>query len=112
LFHSDDEKPKPKEDSSPIDAIVDTYTEKHTRIVPSTAEATTTTALPDVAIALPILHDVDDGEGGEGDGDGANTDSLTDTQSNPRCTGATGRWTPEKVVQLRVPARRSGAIIT
>jgi hypothetical protein len=49
------------------------------------------------AMALPPPADVDDDDDDDG---GANTDSVTDTQSNPRATRATARWTPEEDTEL------------
>jgi hypothetical protein len=96
---SDDEKPKAKEGSSSIDAIGDTYTlssligKKRTPIATAAVEAAAKTALPCVAMALPPPPPVDV------DGD-AHTDSVADTQSNPRATGAVTSWTPEEDAEL------------
>jgi hypothetical protein len=45
----------------------------------------------------PPPTNVDDGDDYDDD---ANTDSVTDAKSNPRDTGATGRWTPEEDTEL------------
>jgi hypothetical protein len=57
---SNDEKPKPKEDSSPTNAIVGTYAisslleKKRTPMATATAESAANTASPVVAMALPL----------------------------------------------------------
>jgi hypothetical protein len=69
-----------------------------TRIVTATANAASKTASPDVAMSLPPPPpaDVDD----EDDVDDTKPDSVTDTKSNPKATGATGRWTREEDAAL------------
>jgi hypothetical protein len=62
-----------------------------TRIATASAAAATKTASPDVAISLhPPPADFDD------DDEDTKPDSVTDTKSNPKATGATGRWTREE----------------
>jgi hypothetical protein len=58
-----------------------------TPIATATAEAATKTASPDVAMALPPPPPHSDTD----DDDDANTDSVTDTQSNLKAEGTTAR---------------------
>jgi hypothetical protein len=93
---SEDEKEKLKVDSPSINVIVDTINSllelKRTHpITTAAAEAATKTASPDVVIAPAAANiDVDD--------DDAKNDCVTDSQSNPRATGAT--WTREEDAEL------------
>jgi hypothetical protein len=65
-------------------------------IATATAEAATEAASrPDVAMALP--PPADDADDADAD---ANADSVTETQWNPRATGATARWTSEEDAEL------------
>jgi hypothetical protein len=81
---SDNKKPKPKEDSSSIDARVETFTissllgKRDKPIAPATAEAATTIASPDVAMALPSPANADDDVDVDDDHNIANTDSMKD----------------------------------
>jgi hypothetical protein len=63
-------------------------------ILPTTTyQAGTKAASADVKMSLPSpAADVDD--------DNAKPDSVTDTESNPKATGATGRWTREEDAKL------------
>jgi hypothetical protein len=113
---SDDGKPKAKEDSSPTDAILGT-----SAITYLLGKKRTPT---NAAMALPplcppadvdVYDDIDDGFDGDGDIDDggdkyvddngyANTDSVTDAQSNNnlKAAGAThsGYWTSEEDAEL------------
>jgi hypothetical protein len=96
---SDDGKPKAKEDSSLIGAIITitSLLEKprfQTPIATVAAEVATNTASPGVAMAPPHPPaDVDDDKD-------SNTDYVMDTQSKPRATGASGCWTPKEDAEL------------
>jgi hypothetical protein len=59
--------------------------------LPTTSDARKTTS-PEIAVGLPPPFADND--------DDTNADSVTDTQSNPRATQLTGRWTSEENAKL------------